>query len=290
MNKVKWLVEQSAFDDSGVRALMQEIKDQGMECIDIKYDPLNPYNYHKHAKNDECVVSYTGLGLSKRIRNDCAWIPGTYCYLPNFKCSKYYAYYYKYLLNREYLMMPLAQLINEAPNLSDRFMLGYGLEFFIRPDRGDKPFAGIVLKQDEITLDNLVWCLSNEDMDLLVLISEALSNEFMLKEWRFFVTKDKVLTGSQYKINGELEVAPEYEQGAWDYAQKILDEVEWTPDPIFVMDICKMGTSENKNISDYYLIELNAASTSGLYDCDVKPIVKTMSELAYNEWSEIYGK
>jgi len=287
MNKVKWLVEESAFDDSGVRALMKEIKDQGMECINFDYKPTKVSPFADLPRSNECLVSYTGLGLSKRIRHDCAWNPGTYCSLPNFKCSKYYAYYYKYLLNREYLMMPLAQLINEVPYLVDRLNT-YCKQFFIRPDRGDKPFAGIVLKQNEITSDNLGYGFYHEDMDLLVLVSEAISNEFMLKEWRFFVTKDKVLAGSQYKINGELEVSPEYEQGAWDFAQKILDEVDWVPDPIFVMDICKVGISENKNISDYYLLELNAASTSGLYDCDVKPIVKEMSELAYNEWKEIY--
>ena len=279
MNKVKWLVEKNAFNDSGVERLMKEIENQGMECLEVKYIPGDLSSYLKLAEHNECVVSYTGIELAKRIRNGCQWSPGNYCFLPNFKCSRYYAHYFKYLLNYRYLMMPISQLVESIDMVKD--LLGSHIDrFFIRPDRGDKPFAGTVLKDNEITLENLEYGFSYKDTDLLVLISEAMPIE---KEWRFFVSKDKVLTGSQYMINCELEVEPGYEQGAWDFAQKILDEVEWKPEPIFVMDICKM-------MDTYFLLELNSASTSGLYDCEVKPIVETTSEYAIKEWSEIYGK
>ena len=279
MNNVKWIVEKSAFHDSGVERLIKEIENQGMECLEVNYVPGDLSSCYKLAELDECVVSYTGIELAKRIRNDCQWSPGNYCFLPNFKCSRYYAYYYKYLLNYRYLMMPISQLVESIDIVKE--MLGkHNERFFLRPDRGDKPFAGMCLNYNEITLNNLGSGVSYEDTDLLVLISEAMPIE---KEWRFFVSKDKVLTGSQYMINCELEVEPGYEQGAWDFTQKILDEVEWKPEPIFVMDICRM-------MDTYFLLELNSASTSGLYDCDVKPIVETTSELAHKEWKEIYGE
>ena len=54
----------------------------------------------------------------------------------------------------------------------------------------------------------------------------------------------------------------------------------WEPDPIYVIDICE---SESR----MYLLEINAFSTSGLYDCDVKPIIEAAGDLAMEEWESV---
>ena len=56
---------------------------------------------------------------------------------------------------------------------------------------------------------------------------------------------------------------------------------DWQPEIIYTIDIC---LSDKK----LYVLELNAFSTSGLYVCDFKPIIKKASELAIMEWKEFH--
>jgi hypothetical protein len=99
------------------------------------------------------------------------------------------------------------------------------------------------------------------------------------REWRLVVADDRVIAGSQYAHQGERAIAPECPQDVHAYAQSILDEVRWRPDPIFMMDVCE---SQGR----LWLVELNSFSGSWLYRCDVTTVVAEASALAERIWEQ----
>jgi len=284
MMTVNWIVETEAFDDSGIHNLVAEIKSRGLPLIEVKNDIIKNEDYSTLFDKESCTVSFCSLNLMRKLFRTCSWIPTGYCTFDNLKCSTYYQYFKHYLLNDTYIMLPLNELIRFASSQSSWLEgIFYGTdgsgELFIRPDSGAKEFAGTVLRCDKINLDNLGYGFYHENLSLMTVISSAKKID---TEWRLFVADGKVISGSQYMINMELEVDPHCDVEAMKFAQDMLDKVEWRPDRLFCMDICQ---SEG----DYYLLELNSFSCCGLYDCDVGPIVECASKIAEEEWNEVYN-
>ena len=93
------------------------------------------------------------------------------------------------------------------------------------------------------------------------------------REWRLIVAGDRVLTGSQYANRGEREIAAELPDGVRHFAEEMLSRVRWTPDPIFMIDVCE----SNDRLR---LVELNSFSGSWIYQCDLTVVVSAAAELA----------
>src|SRR5205085_356849 len=91
-------------------------------------------------------------------------------------------------------------------------------------------------------------------------------------EWRFVIAGERVVAGSQYKIGSVLESAPGVPEGAETLAVTIAAH-PWRPADVFVADIAE--TEEG-----FRLLELNTFGTAGLYDCDLKAVVRSVSSYA----------
>jgi len=59
-------------------------------------------------------------------------------------------------------------------------------------------------------------------------------------------------------------------------------QLSYEPDPVWVLDICQLKNGSLK------IIEVNSFSCSGLYACDMNPIVENVSRLAEKDWRDIY--
>jgi len=108
MTKVKWLIE-DILDTEHTEALMKELKRQGIGYKEVKYIPFSMEEKYDYFHDDECVVFYGSLNLASVIRQKKLWVPGVYCNYENLKCSTYYSYYGKYLLNSDYIMLPILE-------------------------------------------------------------------------------------------------------------------------------------------------------------------------------------
>jgi hypothetical protein len=98
------------------------------------------------------------------------------------------------------------------------------------------------------------------------------------REWRLVVVGDRVIAASQYAKGGERAVTPDCPSEVRSFAQSMLVEVRWRPDPIFMLDVCE---SEGH----LWLVELNSFSCSWLYQCDLSVVVAEASELAGQAWA-----
>ena len=289
MNAAKpiWLIED--FDEDNSRlSLIEEVRRQGMQCeviCPICYSYL-PYLSTKLPsgkricdlfENDACVIFQGSLNLARQLQREKSWIPGVWCSLHNFKCSVYYPYFAKFLLNSEYFFVPVADLLRRKDELYRRFAVDTCL--FVRPDSGFKTFTGRPIPYEEFSSD-YEWMVEFSDPDSLALISNPKPID---AEYRFVVAERKVIAGSTYRIDGDLKYIPvdlksDRDRGAWEFLDSVFEEKEiWTPDPVFVVDVC----ISNDN---YYILELNSFSCSGLYACDLQAVVKSASDLAVKEW------
>jgi hypothetical protein len=96
-------------------------------------------------------------------------------------------------------------------------------------------------------------------------------------EWRFVVAEHRPIAVSQYYDQGVTAIAKGCPAEVWAFAEKVLAEVNWEPDEIFIMDVC---AAEGK----LHLLELNGFSCAGFYDCDLARIVGQASDLAARAW------
>lgn len=268
---VKWLIQEDVFSEK-LDLFIAKLNEKSIEYHIAKYVPFSdeldtPFN------DDDCVITFGSLNLAKQVRRTKKWVPGVFCDLQNFRCLTYFPFYGKYLLNSKYFFLNLLELQRRKDEILDFF----GGQFFIRPDRGDKPFAGHVVASHSFDSD-INFLLNYNQIDNIVMVSKAVN---INKEYRFIVVEDKVITGSQYKVSGELDLQ-EFSNGlALEYAQSILNK-DWRPDPAFVIDVCEVD-------GKFYLLELNSFSCSGIYASNQDIIIDEISKLAIREWQELKG-
>src|SRR5204863_2899343 len=108
------------------------------------------------------------------------------------------------------------------------------------------------------------------DPTTLVLVAEPRNVE---REWRLVVAQGAVVAASQYFVRGDLNTAPGCPAEVRSFAERVLTQVAWRPDPLFMLDVCESEGALR-------VVELNSFSCSGLYDCDLAPVVAAASESA----------
>jgi len=274
--KPKWLIEKDIFNENLTR-LTDEITKQGFEYKIVQHIPFGGGTYDNFPDED-CIIFYGSLNLGKQLQREKKWVPGVYNNMRELECLNYYGHMGKWLLNSPYMFITIKELLRTKDFCFDIFG-NKDDELFVRPSSGYKPFTGMVVGRTRMSQETLGYGYYHEDPSLLVAISGA---KQISREWRVVIGDKKVITGSQYKINNELEVLNDFPKEVEDYAQSIIPE-DWQPDRLFVMDIAEYN-------NELYLLELNSFSSSGLYDCDLGRIVEVASKIALEDWRETYGE
>lgn len=271
--KTKWLLQEDIFQEN-IDELQKTIVSQGMECKFIKYAPFDKHQYfYDFYHEDDCVVFYGSLNLSRKIQRCTEWIPGSWCYLKKFECTYYYSKFGEFLLNNRYIMLPYGELIRQKEFLYET--LGNSECLFVRPSSGFKSFTGTVIHIDEF--DRKIENFGAYDIEdhHVVVVSEPKN---IWQEWRLFVVDKQVVTGSLYKESRKISHSPNVPNEVIDFGNSIANL--WQPDPAFALDVCRTNSGELK------LVEINSFSSSGFYACDKNKLVKSISEMALKEWKE----
>ena len=237
----------------------------------------------------ECNICYGSIQSVKKLQKTYPlWHPGSYAYFPNYDCAKYYPYFLDYLLNRNSYILPLGTIMKDFVRIFDWFEEDY---LFMRPISGSKTFTGKVfaLKDvfEKLKMEKDFHLIGGDEL-VLVAPSKNLG-----KEWRIVVAENKVIGGSLYKRDGEIKEERGLPDHVKEYSEEILKNVKYRPDLAFVMDVCEEYSDiriyDDLRLSDLKLIELNSFSCSGMYACDLEPIVEAVESLAYWDWDDFYG-
>lgn len=266
-----WIVEAGTFGRNSER-LRAAVTHQGMECYVVGQntlaDSLELLRGGRPLTDEDCVICLSSFPMAHFVREERAWIPGSWCAFANLACSTYYAYFGRYLLNMHYTILPGVEAIRQQDFLFDVF--GQCGELFVRPNTVEKLFTGRCISAEEF-----VSALAPTRYDPAEMVVVA-AKQPILREWRLVASENRVIAASQYLVNGELSIAPGCPDEVLAFAKEMLQEVSWRPDPIFMMDICEAQ-------GRLFLLELNSFSCSGLYECDLDAIVTAASQLALQQ-------
>ena len=147
---------------------------------------------------------------------------------------------------------------------------------FLKPTGDLKDFkASVVYKDQDVNL----WFEENkshkrflsEIMDDVVIASPVINNP--ITEYRNVVYKGKVISTSQYCVNGKVIKRSVNKD---DFDAEVIEKSNYfaslyQPSELFVMDVASIETESGL---DYKIIEYNCFSCSGLYSCDFLSIFK----------------
>lgn len=289
-----WLFESDIFDEGNPEQMAVIASKLGMAVKFVGHRPMDGgmldretrhvYPYDKVEKlcpPQSCVVAYGSIQLISNLVKSAPWYPTAWMDLAALKCSSYYAHWGHWCLQREYAMMPWADVARVKDHLYDS--LGSDGCLFFRPDANTKTFNGQVVHRDEFQkwFDREEYCYSPAPESMVIVAKPwALS-----AEWRVVMVDRKPITASLYKRNGRTLLKDQMEEGAPDEVIKLAETLgahPWQPQRAYVLDVCLSG-------DEYRLLEIGDCNAAGLYKCDLEKVVTSLSALAEKEWEEVYG-
>jgi hypothetical protein len=273
-----WLIEAGVYGNEAL-PLLEEIRRQGMTGVTVPHTSLRtgsaPIVNGHPLEPDACVLGYGTFPFARQIQLHHPWIPGVWCSAENLDCTTYFAHFGRYLLNQHYTIMPGVEAIRQRDWLFSVF--GQDNRVFARPTSCHKLFVGRCIDRDSFA-DGLAP--TRYDPASLVVIARPQAVEH---EWRLIVIDNRVIAGSQYASRSERAIAEKCPPEVWKFAEVMLADIGWRPDPAFMLDLCE---SEGR----LRLVELNSFSGSWLYRCDLAAVVAAASDLAERTWQTSKGR
>lgn len=212
----------------------------------------------EHIPIDARVVFFGGPALMHHIQQKRRWTPGGWCTFENLHCAVYYCYFGEYLLNKQYVLLPAIEAARQALRIFDQYAVGG--KVFMRPAVARKVFNGSCfdIQRFQASLTQRI------DPREQVIISAP---KPIGREWRVFIAHDRVIAGSQYADSGRAERSSDFPDEVRTYAENILREQHWRPDPLFTMDICESNGQPA-------MVEINGFSCSNFYQADLDAIIE----------------
>jgi hypothetical protein len=268
-----WLFEADVFGETA-EPLKAEIRRQGMACHVTRQDLLAKGQDSFHGRrlaDDGCVIAWGCFPFVRFIQTTRRWVPGGWCTPENLACSAYYTHFGNFLLNQPHIITTGVEAVSNR----EAIFAAVAREgrVFIRPDGCQKLFTGRVVDHDEF---ESALAPARYDPQTLVVIAAPRT---IGREWRVVVAEGSIIVASQYLIQGALQVAAGCPRIVTDFVERVLADVPWRPDPIFMLDVCEAE-------GELYLLEINGFSCSALYECDYGAVVRVASDLAVRAWRE----
>lgn len=266
--KPVWLVEAGVYG-AEVEPLFAEVRRQGMVCEFVQYRQLikgaSPAVGGRPLARGDCVIFYGTFPVMRQIQLHHGWVPGGWCSSENLDCATYFAHFGKYLLNEQYAILPGVEAVRQRDWLFEVF--GREGEVFARPTGCGKMFVGRCIARDDF---ERALAPTRYDPATLVVLARPRDID---REWRLVVCEGEVIAASQYAVGGARDIAPGCPPEVTAFAQEMLTDVRWRPDPLFMLDVCASA-------GRLRLVELNSFSCSWLYGCDLPTVVARASEVA----------
>jgi hypothetical protein len=180
------------------------------------------------------------------------------------------------VLNRNAIFVPKGNLKNiqqkQLNCISDK-----NAKIFIKPNSGNKVFPGFSINNDELFLENVEKQLkfSYVEPEEMCVLSEHKDIENI--EWRFWIAEREIIAYTPYSWDLDPELI-EPPTNIIRMAQ-LMTQNDWQPDYVYVADFCTTLTGE------VMLIEINAASTSGVYNAKLEKLLPKIRNTCIREYN-----
>lgn len=294
MEKIKWIIDKYLFDEYEER-LVTAIKKSGAYVYfydDTCGEPFKDWVMKRF--NDTEIVIFHGSLQHGKIINKLPLYPSTFMTIENYECYKYYGFYGNELLNRDYMMMGLNDVVRNKFNITKfvsekQYPIAEDLQkrLFIRPSNGYKTFPGQFMRICDLEreVNTLLKSYGGDFIDptTLVLISKY---QKITEEYRFIVIDNEVISGSLYLDEHNMKTLKPYynrlctDEKAKEYAIKV--SKLYTPDFAYTLDICKTVNGEFK------VLEINSFNCASMYGNDYDLVVESINKLAIKEYNNLF--
>ncbi len=244
-----WVIQKNLFKPENYRLLIDALNSQEIKHTSV-FIPNGTLDLEPEV-NIQGNVYICGAIKLKKIAQKKGWFPGSFL-TSDFSLDRWIAELGNELLNNDVKYGKFEDV--EVEHL-DRF--------FIRPLKDNKAFDGMVIDGEMMRL----WRKDPQKKYLAGLDVAVSPVQDIYREYRIFVVKNKVVTGSVYKIANKPQVSRDIEKSVIDYVDCIISR--WIPSESFVIDVC---LTEN----GYKVIEFNNINSSGFYSCDVTKYVEAI--------------
>ena len=287
MGNIKWVIDKYLFDEYEDR-LISAIKKSG--AMVYFYDDLCGKTFKEYITSnftDKDIVIFHG-SLQHGVKLTYLPVyPGVFMTINNYECYKYYGHYGNILLNEDYLMMGLNDLIRNKEKIFSYFdeYRHQHNKIFIRPSDGAKSFAGQLLTYENFEQDVnvLLQSYGGIDTESLILVSGL---KDIKEEYRFIVIDGEVISGSLYMDEENMGTYKAHydkictDQDATDFANEVVKLYQ--PDKAFTIDLCKTKNGE------YKLLEINSFNCASMYGNDYDAVVDAVNKLAIKEYKDLF--
>jgi len=283
MKKVNWIIEKYLFPEYENK-LYSIVKNSGNNCVMLD-DTKMDFSFDKEIKNkysdNDIVMFYGSLQLGQQIWKYTNLIPGVFLTIDNYECFKYYGYYGDNLLNSDYLLIGLNDILRLKDYLFRIFRTD---EIFIRPSNGYKTFPGQLLKLDnwENDINLLINTYGGIDKDQLVLLS---SKKVVKEENRFIIfnnnNKNTIIDGNTYMVDNELVKNRIYDNKSYNFLRPLINN--YTPDKAFTIDVAKLDDNS------YKILEIGSFSCASWYNMNYEKVVLNTNKLCISEYNDYFN-
>jgi len=271
-----WRLHKAIFAEQMDKAL-DVIKQLGDTCQVVSGTPSQLAEVPFYSIAQPTLAITTLQDAQRLIRKDYPSTPWLFFNNNNYKVSFWLPRIDNNIptLNREALFLPVGLLRNLTSNQVDR-IVAKGEKLFIKPDTGNKIFTGFSITNDDNFLEsvkNHLMFAHIEPEEMCVLSPHKDIEDI---EWRFWIAEGKIIGYTPYAW----ETEPEF-QTAPENILKVAEAMaknSWQPDYIYVADFC------TTKIGEVMLIEINAASTSGIYNAQLDKLLPAMRATCIKEF------
>lgn len=265
---VRWVLQDAV---GNLDALHAAVFRRGETWVDIT-DPRRP-EADPVLEGDEPVVALVSTQLARRLRATRPWVPGVFWHPETYAQHHWSAHFGAWMLNADQVFLPWAEVLRRRAHWA-RTWPGPGI--FIRPSSGQKLFTGQVLRfgawDDEVRAFTATYRVDPE-----VLVGVSAAKELGPFEWRFWIANRQVVAESAYSwTHAETPPAP----AACCHLAHTLAQHPWQPDRAWVLDLTLHDGQAR-------VVEINAASCSGLYAADLDALLAGLAQAAQQEHDDM---
>jgi hypothetical protein len=231
------------------------------KVVDLKDIPDHAFNVDDIPEFVPPTKNVFVFGAIK-LAEICAkkgWNPGSLMNT-NHDFEVYSKHYKENLLNYDSIIV----------KLGDELIWNKGEVKFIRPTQDTKSFTGKVfniyewLEMVEHNLNNFRSARFNENTPIQVSTPKHIH-----KEIRFWVVDGKVITGSQYQLNGQFTLDDLIEPDAIEFAQRMVDIFQLAE--AFVIDVCLTDNG-------WKIVECGCINCAGFYKSDLQKMIMAVED------------
>lgn len=282
---MRWRLHSAIFSDSTKLAEAQDylVKlGDSVQVVSGRRAELPPVDSCNEMSGP--FLAITTLQDAKSLLNSGNGVPGLYWDRIKYDVSYWMPRLEPHIpvLNRDGMFWPLGML--QSFNKLLVAVFGIGTFVFIKPDQGNKAFTGFITEVTnsglDLTTQHQLKHLSPETM-CFVAPAVTLSN----REWRFWVANRNVVAWSPYSWDGPEEPWTPVPANVLQVAENMARN-PWQPDISYVVDVALVSTSNKldpNGAEEPFLLELNAASTSGIYNVPIPVLLGALRDVAYRE-------